>query len=187
MSAQPAAPAAQGGDASNGCYGAVGDAPALSRLPSMHFGLEHGSWGGLGAEPAAQAFQAPSLGQTCTGWPARCPRLRCQWLLHHRVAPGQVPWGRASATALAGARRTRRESKIQFPCEYSEDRWMNIGRISKTQRPPGLTRCGYLVKRPPPEGLRIWCWVYISIVFLMRPTANPSISKASPGCTVMTG
>ena len=171
----------------HGCYGAVGDAPALSRLPSMHFGLEHGPWGGLGAEPAVQALQAPSLGQTCMGWLACCPGPHCLQRPHRQVGLDQVPWVRASVKALAGARRTRRESKIQFPCEYSEDRWMNIGRISKTQRPPGLTRCGYLVKRPPPEGLRIWCWVYISIVFLMRPTANPSISKASPGCTVMTG
>ena len=30
-------------------------------------------------------------------------------------------------------------------------------------------------------------WRYMSMVFRIRPTARPSISKGSPGCTVITG
>ena len=30
-------------------------------------------------------------------------------------------------------------------------------------------------------------WRYMSMVLRIRPTASPSISKGSPGCTVITG
>lgn len=30
-------------------------------------------------------------------------------------------------------------------------------------------------------------WRYMSMVLRIRPTARPSISKGSPGCTVITG
>jgi hypothetical protein len=44
---------------------------------------------------------------------------------------------------------------------------------------------GRPARRPPPA----WRAAvrYISMVLRIRPTARPSISKGSPGCTVITG
>lgn len=78
--------------------------------------------------------------------------------------------------------------KKQFPCENSEGRGLDTGRIAESTNTAGLAHPA-LPDTPNARHLRPsdGCKNYINMVLRISPTASPSISNASPGWTTMTG
>ena len=50
-----------------------------------------------------------------------------------------------------------------------------------------VVHAGSFAASLPCAGSAVDPWRYMSMVLRIRPTARPSISKGSPGCTVITG
>lgn len=124
------------------------------------------------------------------GCPARLP-VSAQ-LMALAAKANLAMWGRrtyaANAASMCATLRARRTYWTrQFPCEISEIRGLDTGRIAMKPAPQGwhVDKADTPNARHLQRGKADPC--YMSMVLRINPTARPSISKGSPGCTTITG